>query len=131
MDQPAGGKHDYHMESELSTVTCTAKVHGANSYCTHLFPESPQRWACDLCGVKSNNTNFTAIFLDQNARELRQTTVDVIKRFKQTSVEQAEHMVNDRFTTVYRECKAPSLWEICHRCCAQMHKGNEDYFVET
>ena len=76
-------------------------------------------------------TNFTAIFLDQNAREIRQTTVDVIKRFKQTSAVQAEHMMSEKFVAVYRECRAASLWEICYRCVGRMHKNDEDFFVES
>ena len=101
--------HDYHKEPELSTETCTAQIHGANPYCTRAFPDSPQRWVCCICKGASGNTNFTAIFLDQDAREVRQAAVEVIKRFKQTSEVQAEHMMNERFATVFRECKADSL----------------------
>ena len=40
-------------------------------------------------------------------------------------------MVNEKFVTVYRDCRADKLWEICYRCAGQLHKGDEKAYLET
>ena len=69
--------------------------------------------------------------MDQDARELRPATVEVVKELKQTSARQADHMMNERFVTVYRDLKTDKLWEICYRCAGLIHKNKEDYYVDT
>ena len=121
-------RHDYGRDTELNTATCAAQILGANPSCTNVCPNSPNRFVCDICQRCSSNTSFTAIFLDGNARHIRQATVGTINRFKKVHWNQIEHMMNGRFTNLYRDCGGARLWEICYKCVGQMREGDEDHY---